>query len=205
MLGRSSNSVNTATGRQKLLLCPPFYAKIGTRFNEVNLNQKLDLPEGRHVLAAEGWLGLGCPVEARAELNQIPSLLRLHPEVLKVRWGIYAAEKKWNEALEVAGVLTEIQSEEAIGWVNRSFSLHELKRTQEARANLLQVISKFPADPIVHYNLACYECQLGDMDQARKWLESAFRLGDRNRMKPMALEDPDLRPLWAALKSDKRG
>ena len=167
------------------------------------MNPPMDLPESRQVLAAEGWLGLGCPDEARAELKHIPSPFRMHPEVLKVRWGIYAAEKKWNEALEVAGVLTEVQSGEAIGWVNRSFSLHELKRTQEARANLLQVISRFPADPIIPYNLACYECQLGDMDQARKWLEAAFRLGDRSRMKPMALEDPDLRPLWAAIKSVK--
>jgi hypothetical protein len=165
------------------------------------MNQSLEFPSNRHLESAQGWLELGCPAESRAELAKIPGGLQLHPEVLKVRWGILAAEKKWLESLEIAGTLTEMVSEDAVGWVNRSFSLHELKRTSEARQNLLQIIDKFPADPIIPYNLACYECQLGDMNQARKWLDTAFRLGNRNRMKPMALNDPDLRPLWRELEA----
>ena len=55
---------------------------------------------------------------------------------------------------------------------------------------------KFPEDPIMRYNLACYECQLGRLEHARNWLQKAFKLGDPKKIKLMALEDPDLQPLW---------
>jgi TPR repeat protein len=83
-----------------------------------------------------------------------------------------------------------------LGWVHRSYCLHELKRTEEARDNLLRVVDKFPDDPIMRYNLACYECQLGKLEQAKNWLTKACELGDPKKIKMMALADPDLEPLW---------
>jgi len=50
-------------------------------------------------------------------------------------------------------------------------------------------VDKFPDDPIMRYNLACYECQLGRMEQAKCWLEKAFTLGDLKKIKLMASED----------------
>jgi len=47
---------------------------------------------------------------------------------------------------------------------------------------------------ILHYNLACYECQLGDLGVAKARLRHAFNLDDRFRAK--ALEDEDLEPLF---------
>ena len=60
--------------------------------------------------------------------------------------------------------------ESALGWVHRYYAFHELKRTAEARDNLLRVVDKFPEDPIMRYNLACYECQLGNLERAKQWL-----------------------------------
>ena len=48
----------------------------------------------------------------------------------------------------------------------------------------------------MRYNLACYECQLGRLEQAKHWLEQAFKLSDPKKMRLMALEDPDLELLW---------
>ena len=48
----------------------------------------------------------------------------------------------------------------------------------------------------MHYNLACYECQLGRLAEAKRWLVAAFELGNPRQTKLMALDDPDLRPLW---------
>jgi len=49
-----------------------------------------------------------------------------------------------------------------------------LKRTGEARDNLLRVVEKFQLSATMRYNLACYECQLGRLEQAKMWLEKAF-------------------------------
>ena len=76
-----------------------------------------------------------------------------------------------------------------------AFALHELKRTQEAFDALLPVADKFPEQWVIPYNLACYTCQLGRMDEARGWFHRALATGDEKEIKLQAIDDPDLAPL----------
>ena len=156
----------------------------------------LEPRDSMYLEAAQGWLELGNYAEADAELDKIAPHLRAHPDVLKVRWEIYAAAKKWEAALDIAAALIQLEPEEPLGWLHRSYALHELKRTDEARDNLLPVVDKFSGDQTMRYNLACYECQLGRLKQAKKWLEKAFQMGNAKEIKLAALKDPDLEPLW---------
>jgi len=158
--------------------------------------QPLEPPDNFHIRAAQGWLELGNHVEADEELEKITPERRAHPAVLEVRWEIYAKAKKWDAALEIASALVQLVPERPLGWVHRSFCLHELERTAEARDNLLRVVDKFPEDAIMLYDLACHECQLGRLEQTKHWLQAAFEIGDAQRLKLMALKDPDLQPLW---------
>jgi tetratricopeptide (TPR) repeat protein len=80
-----------------------------------------------------------------------------------------------------------------------AYALHELKRTEEARAVLLPVADKFTDNHTIPYNLACYECQLGNLKEARDWLSKAIDLAGKDDVRAMALEDPDLEPLWAKI------
>lgn len=161
--------------------------------------KSLEPSDAFHLQAAQGWLELGDHLEAAKELESVAPELRGHPAVLKLRWGIYAAERKWEAALDTAATLIQLDPEEPIGWVHRSYALHELKRTAEARDNLLRVVDKFPISATIRYNLACYECQLGRLPQAKLWLEKAFALGDPRTMRAAAMEDRDLEPLWAEI------
>jgi tetratricopeptide (TPR) repeat protein len=156
----------------------------------------VELQDQRHLIAAEGWLELGDAQEAAEELKQLSPENRDHPLVLGLRWQICAKAKQWDVALETASTLIQSAPEHPLGWVHRSYCLHELKRTEEARDNLLRVVEKFPDDPIMRYNLACYECQLGRLDKAKSWLQKALERGDRQKIRSMALEDLDLQPLW---------
>src|SRR6266404_2822471 len=151
-------------------------------------------PDKFYLDAAQGWLALGDHLEARAELERISPQFGTHPDVLKVLWEILAAEKQWGPALEIARRLIQMEPDEPVGWVHQSYCLHELKRTAEAREDLLRVVNKFPSSATMRYNLACYESQLGNLEQAKLWLERAFQLGDRAKMKGAALDDPDLEP-----------
>jgi hypothetical protein len=38
--------------------------------------------------------------------------------------------------------------------------------------------------------------QLERLNEARQWLKQAFDIGDAKKLKLMALDDPDLEPLW---------
>jgi hypothetical protein len=53
-----------------------------------------------HRRAAEGWLELGDHLSANEELEQIEPGNRARPAVLRRRWDIYAAARKWEAALD---------------------------------------------------------------------------------------------------------
>lgn len=151
-----------------------------------------------HLLAAEGWLELGNPGEARLELDGISQKGRVHPEVLQLRWEICAKLKQWGECVDIGETLTRVDPERVVSWIHHAFALHELKRTQEAWDVLLPAQKRFPKEPTILYNLACYACQLGRLEDARELLEACLALGNRKEWKKQALEDPDLAPLWHA-------
>lgn len=133
---------------------------------------------------------------AEEELAGLSPVGQRHPKVLDLRWQIRAAGKDWVGCLRVADQLVAAAPDDKIGWIHRSYSLHELKRTQEAWENLRPVAERYPAEPIIAYNLACYACQLGRHQEAWTWLQAAARRGDPDRVREMAEADPDLRPLW---------
>jgi hypothetical protein len=52
---------------------------------------------------------------------------------------------------------------------------------------------------MIHFNLACYAAQTGDLVAARERLVQAEALEPGTVL--LALADPDLEPLWAELRS----
>ncbi len=165
---------------------------------------ELDSPDIHHRNAAQGWLELGNPTEALAELERITAENQEHPDVLETRWSILAHQKRWEEALVTAERLVAKAPDRCSGWINQSYSLHELRRTAEARTRLLPVARKFPKVETIPYNLACYYCQLGELEEARTWLAKAKRVGGARRITDMALADRDLEPLWPELRRHRR-
>lgn len=159
----------------------------------------LDYPNHHHVNAASGWLELGNPDEARAELAKIPDDQLEHPDVLAVRWRLHASEDDWGKALEVSRRHVLAQPSAAEAWINQSYSLHELQRTNEAFRELRRVVDRFNLVGTIPYNLACYTCRMGLLDEARTWLKRAKKILGRAQLVVMAAEDPDLEPLRGAL------
>ena len=158
--------------------------------------KNLPYPDSHHLAAAEGWLELGNYLEANEELETITPTLRGHPHVLELRWNIYAKAGRWDMAAEVACSLTLMLPENSFGWIHRAYSLHELGRTQEAWNVLHPKVDKFSDQYIISYNLACYACRLGNMNDSLRWLEKAIGLAGKKEIRVMALDDPDLEPLW---------
>jgi tetratricopeptide (TPR) repeat protein len=162
--------------------------------------RKLTPPDNHHLNAATGWLELGNAAEAKAELARISSANRSHSGVLEVNWQICAAEKNWPAALATARNLVQLDPENVSGWIHQSYSLHEMKRTQEALDLLLPIIEKFPGVSTIPYNLACYACQLGDLEPARNWLAKAVKIRGKEDIRKVALADADLRQLWEEIR-----
>jgi len=155
-------------------------------------------PPDKHCLsAAVGWLELGNPREAKAELALISLAGQTHPDVLEVRWLVCADQKTWAEALDAARALVESAPDRPTGWLHQAYALRRVPdgSVQRAWDALLPVADKFPKEPTIPFNLACYACQMHDLESARQWLKRALAIGGRERIKAMALADPDLEAL----------
>jgi tetratricopeptide (TPR) repeat protein len=156
-------------------------------------------PTDQHCLsAAVGWLELGVPAEAEAELDRISPAHQNHPDVLEVRWQVLAQTKRWEPALAVARALLKSAPNRSSGWLHQAYSLRRVSGhgLQQAWDALLPAFDKFPRESTIAYNLSCYACQMQHLDEARAWLRRALEIGDKNTIKDMALKDSDLEPLW---------
>ena len=164
--------------------------------------KKLEPPDSHYLRATEGWLELGLRAEAAAEMELISPANRQHPDVLGTRWAMLAQDGQWDEALLTAGALVKCAPERADGWLHQAYALRRAADggLQKAWDALLPAATQFPQEPIICFNLACYACQLGRLDEARGWLKRAMKIGERDQVKLMALVDEDLEPLWKEIR-----
>lgn len=159
-------------------------------------------PDSHHLDAAIGWLGLGCADDARAELKMISAGNQNHPDVLEVRWTLCVRDKEWADALKIADLELKSAPGDAGGWLHRAYALRRVSDggLPQAWDALLPAAKKFPAEPVIAYNLSCYACQMQQLDIARDWLQRAIQAGKKEAIKQMALADEDLQPLWPEIK-----
>jgi predicted Zn-dependent protease len=145
------------------------------------------------LLAAHGYAELGMFDDALAELETLPPEARGAVLAVEMRVAILMQAKRWRDALGVSEMLCKLDPARSSGFIHAAFCLHELGRTADARDTLLKGPATLHAEATFHYNLACYECALGQLGLARAHLEKSFTL-DR-KFREFAKTDPDLKPL----------
>ncbi len=149
----------------------------------------------RQLSYAEGYLALGLKAEAAEALAEIVPSEREATPVLALWLGVYCEREKWKPASEVAEKLCEREPNVAGFWIQWAYAKRRHAGIAQAREILLRGLGQHPREAVFHFNLACYEAQLGNLDDARACLETACHL-DAN-FTELAKTDPDLEPLKA--------
>ena len=151
----------------------------------------------RHLSAAEGYIGLGMFQDAHAELEAVDAGVRHLPEYLGIKLAYFMAREKWPDAQGVAKTLVDMDPENSQWIISLAYVTRRAESIEAARAILLYAESKLPKEPTIPYNLTCYDCQLGDILSAKKFFEVALMM--EPKMWRMAVDDDDLKPLWAEM------
>jgi hypothetical protein len=138
--------------------------------------------------------------EAKAELEKIDPLCRHLPEVFSARIPFYRALKKWDLMAIVAKKLTEWIPEQSGNFVDWAYATRRAESIHAAHAIPTRAAGLHPNDATIQFNLACYGAKIGSLDRAKAHLKRATEIEAKFRL--MALEDPDLEPLWASLATD---
>lgn len=142
---------------------------------------------------AEGYLTLGMKREAAEALGEVAPAETDLPPVLAMRAAVFQELADWPKAAEAATLLCERAPEESGHWIQRAYAVRRARTIEEARAILLEAMKRHPEESIIRFNLACYEAQLGRLDEARAFLAQACRLNPN--CAELAKTDPDLEPL----------
>jgi tetratricopeptide (TPR) repeat protein len=159
----------------------------------------MELPSevARCLEAAQGYLDLGMPAEAWDELARLGGAAAGHTTVRLARIDIRMRQADWASALQLSEDLIRSEPAQLGAYISRSFCLHCLHRTLDARDRLLEAPAAIEHVPTYHYNLACYEAQLGHRDVARRCLVQALHM--HGAFRDLAAVDPDLRSLRGEL------
>ena len=147
----------------------------------------------RHVLAATGYRELGMFDEAARAIEEVDAEDKGRKEVLAVRVDLYMATQNWNLVAEVAGHLVDIEPENAAWWINLAYATRRAENIDQAQTLLLQARKLHPDNAIIAFNLSCYACVTGNIEQAKTHLKHAMTL-DSN-IRGLALRDEDLQTL----------
>ena len=161
-------------------------------------------PTDRIPASEDGWIDLGNHVEANTELEQVAPANRAHPDLLQVRWRVYAKAGNWDACLDIATALAQMTPRHRFGWVHRAISLDRLQRPAEAKELLLSAIEKLGPCSTFACHLACVCARLGQLVEAKRWVKEAIDLAQDkatlDRLRLQVLDEPALEEFWRQIR-----
>jgi len=147
---------------------------------------------------AEGYLELAMYEDAESELAALSAAERMHPEAVFIRLNILLVRRQWAEAAALAGLMADKDPHNAHWWVQCAYATRRAESLEAAEKILLRAAGIHAGDAIVWFNLACYACVTGRLDEARQRLAKACAVDEGCH--ELARADEDLRALWPELR-----
>src|SRR5205823_4653395 len=139
---------------------------------DMDFKSKLPIEEIRRVLAAHGWAELGDMDEASREIAAIAPEFQSHPEVLGARWVIHSEAGEWAICVQIASALVRLGANSLQSWVWLAYATRRASPDgiKAAYAILAKAQPRFPTEPLILFNLACYDAQMDNLPRAQDWL-----------------------------------
>jgi tetratricopeptide (TPR) repeat protein len=132
----------------------------------------LEPPDQQYWQAAVGYVELGMFQDANAELEKIDPFNRAAPEVLSIRLAIYRGLEKSELMQQIAKRLKEFQPDNIQWTISLAYATRRAYSIDVAMEILLNAETKFPREAAIPNNLACYYCQLAEIETAKRYFNS---------------------------------
>lgn len=137
-----------------------------------------------------GYLELGMADEALSELEGMSVVRKKTERYGELLLATQMMLKDWSDAADTAQRLCVMNSKETGYFIHAAFCLHEIGDTEGAMRRLMSGPRELMKDALYHYNLACYQAVLGDLEMAGSSLSRSFELDAK--LRAVAMEDEDL-------------
>lgn len=117
---------------------------------------------------------------------------RHRSEVLRVRMRILNAMKRWESAAMLGESMIGKGAQDAEIYFAAAHAVRQSRGLRDATALLLKADDLLAKDSKWHFQLACYQCQLGCLEEAKVRLRIAFELDPNCRLRALEHEDLEL-------------
>lgn len=152
------------------------------------------IPVATRIQYATGYLELGMLDAASDEIEAVEGEGRLSPEVLLFRSRLYNAAEQWELMEAVSKQVAKVAPADPEGWIQWGNALRFQERFKEASQVAIKALRIHPEESHIMYNLACFHCLMGELEESRCILKRALKLNPK--LRESALDDPDLERVW---------
>ena len=142
---------------------------------------------------ASGYLSLGMPDEALAELTSLKSESRNFPEVMSLKGQIYLLRSEWSSAAEMAEEGHNRYPELPDFYIQQALAYEQLGQPLRAIDIWMSAPEEIQRSGFCHYNLARCQARLGNVSSAKKHVLQAVKL--EPALRPAVKTDPLLNSL----------
>ena len=120
-------------------------------------NAPLEDHVGSHTLrTAQGYYELGMISDCQSTLDQLPASEKVRPDGLELSILIALDAGRYEAALELCDTAIKLYPKAPFGYVNKAYTLHEMKRTPESLKVLEEAHLVVAVEPTAVYNRGCY-------------------------------------------------
>jgi len=152
----------------------------------------------KRVQYAIGYAQLGLFKDAASELEAVAPADRDRAEVVAARVELHREAGEWDRVADYARQLLALDVSDLGAWISLGCAMRRVENISAAKELLLLAEARLGSGhAIIHYNLACYHCLLGETDEARRRFAESCRLDAS--FKKIALDDPDLQSMHAEI------
>ena len=155
-------------------------------------------PENEKLIEiAVGYFELGMVDDAVGELESLGGRERL--SILSIWSAALRMAKRWSEMLSLTRKMVELYPGEAECWASLADATRHSVSLQAGLELLEMARHYFPDDGHILFQIGCYCCQLGRLDEARTAVREAA--SSNHVWAKIAVQDRDLIPLWPEFKT----
>lgn len=140
---------------------------------------------------ALGFLELGMPEDAIAELDDLPADSAELSPALHLKVDALFRLKNWTAAAEICLPMLEREPSDPGWWIQAAYAQRRASSIEEAEIILRSGLQGHPRNVLIRYNLACYTCVQERFTEACTLLAQVFA-EDPDPTLAMAEKDPDL-------------
>lgn len=143
-----------------------------------------------------GYLGLEMIEHARDELGRFEPGQRSSAVVLALRLQLHTLAEEWALVITFGQQMARKYPQLDAGWIGWAHALRTLGRTADAKAVLVEALSRRRRrdSAILRLKLASCHAALGEIDAAIEQSNQACRLD--SGLLTEILRDPDFEPVW---------